>query len=250
MDNSYWFSDEIPAGIDPHDDQIINGASSGMTRHKALYVEAAENMIDPNIYYDINEYGYRCPPFETIDYDKIQVITAGCSFTFGMGISEGNNWTSILQQKLPSSFQVWNLGVPGYSNDAIVRIISAFVKFIKPAFIFVQWTHLNRREYVTSNNIIQRILPNHPKYHNDTSSAAKGFFGMHNDCFDRYCFEKNLSFMVNLSKAYDINFIWKEINNFPALDRTRDEHHPGPKSHKEFANIMYRHYEKNINPGM
>ena len=158
MDNSYWFSDEIPAGIDPHDDQIINGASSGMTRYKALYVEAAENMIDPNIYYDINEYGYRCPPFETIDHDKIQVITAGCSFTFGIGVSEGNYWSSILQQKLPSSFQVWNLGLPGYSNDAIVRIISAFVKFIKPAFIFVQWTHFNRREYVRSNNTLHGLL--------------------------------------------------------------------------------------------
>ena len=67
--NSYWFGNTIPAGIDPHDDQIINGASSGMTRYKALYVEAAENMIDPNIYYDINEYGYRCPPFENIDSD-------------------------------------------------------------------------------------------------------------------------------------------------------------------------------------
>ena len=250
MDNSYWFGDTVTKGVIKTDGKIIDKFSHDITRFESLYAESQEGFSDPNIYYDINEYGYRCPPFETIDYNKIQVITAGCSFTFGMGISEGNNWPSILQQKLPSSFQVWNLGVPGYSNDAIVRTISRFVKFIKPAFIFVQWTHLNRREYVTSNNILQRILPNHPKYHNDTSSAAKGFFGMHNDCFDRYCFEKNLSFMFNLSKAYDINFIWEEINNFPALDKTRDEHHPGLKSHEEFANIMYRHYEKNINPGM
>lgn len=249
---SHWFThdDRLPTGVGDHDDQIIDGAPVNMTRYKALFVEAEEKMFDSDIYYDVNREGYRCAPFENIDYNKIQIITAGCSFTFGMGIPEGHQWPSVLAKKFPETFQVWNLGIPGLSNDAIVRTISAFCKYIKPAFIFLQWTHFNRREYVRSNNTLQRILPNHPKYHNDTSFAAKGFFGMQNEYFDLYCFEKNLMFMYYLTKAFSINFIWEEIRNFPELDITRDEHHPGIKSHKEFADIMYKKYEKNINPGM
>ena len=242
---SHWFNNNLPQGMgDNYNDQIIPGASAGMTRYKALYVEAVENMSDPNIYYDINSAGYRCPPFEDIDYDKVQIIIAGCSFTFGIGVSEDHCWPAVLTKKFPDKFQVWNLGIPGASNDTIVRTISAYLNYIKPAFIFLQWANPNRREYVTSDNYLKKILSNHPRYQKDNSVPAKSFFNMQNKYFDQYCFEKNLMFMLYMTKAYKINFIWQELSMFPELDTTRDEHHPGPKSHEEFANTMYKHYEK------
>ena len=109
MDNSYWFGDTVTKGVIKTDGKIIDKFSHDITRFESLYAESQEGFSDPNIYYDINEYGYRCPPFETIDYNKIQVITAGCSFTFGMGISEGTIGptftTEITQSVLSMEFR-------------------------------------------------------------------------------------------------------------------------------------------------
>tara|TARA_B100000959_G_scaffold287152_1_gene369668 strand:- start:833 stop:1669 length:837 start_codon:yes stop_codon:yes gene_type:complete len=240
---SHWFSNSLSNGVTEFEDQVIDGAPPGMWRYKALYSEAVDGLSNPELYYDLNDLGYRCPPFDTIDNSKMQIIQLGCSFTFGIGLGEEEHWGHYLKSAFgEDTSQIWNLAVPGWSNDAIVRTANDFIHKIKPAVIFVQWTHFNRREYIKKDNDIHRIVPNHPKYHNDASEAYKGFFGMHNRYYDQYCFEKNLMFMFNLVRAYNVNFIWEEITNFPGIDMSRDKAHPGPKSNKQFAINMYEQY--------
>jgi len=243
---SHWFSNILPYGVTDFEDQIIDGAAPGMRRYKALFTEVIDDISGSSVYYDLNDLGYRCPPFDTIDHSKMQIIQLGCSFTFGMGLGEEHHWGHYLKYKFDkNTSQIWNLSVPGWSNDAIVRTASNFIEKIKPSIIFVQWTFFNRREYVKEDNHTYRIVTNsHSNYpHDNGYEAHKGFFNMHNEYYDQYCFDKNLAFMYNLTKAHNVIFIWEKITNFPTIDISRDRHHPGSKSHKEFANLMYKHYK-------
>ena len=65
---------------------------------------------------------------------------------------------------------------------------------------------------------------------------------MHNDFNDQYCFEKNLVLVSNIARAYRLTFEYETINNFPSMDKARDDEHPGPDSHKLFADQIYNQY--------
>ena len=51
--------------------------------------------------------------FQNLQPDIVHVH--GCSFTYGQGVPQGQEWPSLLQQKLPSS-SIHNYAVPGYGT--------------------------------------------------------------------------------------------------------------------------------------
>ena len=251
--SSHWFPKDphlplaLPLGVNFETECSVDplpGAPPNMQRYGLMYNEQNQN-IEPtdDLTYDLNNHGFRCRPFEDIDHRKQQILAIGCSFTFGIGLKQDKLWHDHLRLAFSDeTTQIWNVGVPGYSNDAITRLIWRFLEYIRPTIIFVQWTHFHRREYVRDDNSIWRILTNNPRYWNDGSDAYKAFFMMHNDFYDQYNFEKNLSLISNIAKAYRIIFEYDTINNFPTIDYARDNEHPGPDSHKLFAVQMYNQY--------
>ena len=250
---SHWFLKDphlplaLPLGVnfeleckaDP-----LPGAPPNMHRYGLMFNEVNQNIDQTDdLTYDLNNHGFRCPPFEDIDHRKQQIMVLGCSYTFGIGLRQEQLWHEHLRLAFSDeTTQIWNLGVPGYSNDAITRLAWRFLEYIRPAMIFVQWTHFHRREYVRDDNSLWRILTNNPRFWNDGSDAYKAFFSMHNDFNDQYCFEKNLALLSNIAKAYRITFEYETINNFPSMDKARDDEHPGPDSHKLFAVQIYNQY--------
>ena len=253
QESSHWFSPTphlptaLPSGVNIETECSVDplpGAPPNMQRYGLMYNEINQK-IDPNddLTYDLNSYGFRCRPFEDIDHKKQQIMILGCSYTFGIGLKQEHLWHDHLRLAFSDeTTQIWNLGVPGYSNDAIVRLTWRFLEYIRPAMIFIQWSHFHRREYVRDDNSLWRILTNHPRFWNDGSSEYKAFFMMHNDFNDQYCFEKNLAFISNIARAYHITFEYETINNFPSIDKARDNEHPGPDSHKLFAVQIYNQY--------
>ena len=251
--HSHWFPADpclpvaLPFGVNFEAECSVDplpGAPPNMHRYGLMYNEQNQNIEATNdLTYDLNHNGFRCPPFEDIDHRKQQIIVIGCSYTFGIGLRQDQLWHDHLGLAFSDeTTQIWNLGVPGYSNDAIVRLTWRFLEYIKPSIMFVQWTHFHRREYVREDNTTWRILTNNPRFWNDGSDAYKAFFSMHNDFNDQYCFEKNLAFMSNIAKAYRIMFGYETIDNFPMIDLARDEMHPGPESHRLFAVQIYKQY--------
>ena len=251
--SSHWFPADphlptaLPLGVNFESECKVDplpGAPPNMHRYGLMFNEVNQN-IDPedDLTYDLNNHGFRCRPFEDIDHQKQQIMVLGCSYTFGVGLKQEQLWHDHLRLAFSDeTTQIWNLGVPGYSNDAIVRLTWRFLEYIRPAIIFIQWSHFHRREYVREDNSLWRILTNNPKFWNDGSSEYKAFFMMHNDFNDQYCFEKNLVLVSNIARAYRLTFEYETINNFPSMDKARDDEHPGPDSHKLFAVQIYNQY--------
>lgn len=77
---------------------------------------------DPIQKYDQNSLGYRSPEFT----NNVDLVFAGCSFTYGIGIPENGIWGSIIAQKLNLSYN--NVSISGASIPWIVRQLMAYFK--------------------------------------------------------------------------------------------------------------------------
>ena len=114
-----------------------------------------------NISYELNDYGYRSPEFEQC----ADVLTLGCSQTFGIGIQYINNtWPAMLSKKLNLSYA--NLGKGGSSINSQIRRAYAYInKYGKPKNIFAIFPDFNRFEFpVVKDHLIPNKNKNSLKY--------------------------------------------------------------------------------------
>ena len=196
---------------------------------------------DTSIQYKLNKKGYRAPEFEELDYTKYRIACYGCSYTFGVGVKNEDTWPEQLRisNEIPSDSQIWNMGLPGASNDLITRLIYHSAPIIQPQVIFVQWTIPHRREYVDKKGQIRKILTNHPKFWMDNTNAYRAFMTLANDEWDDYCFEKNVTFTRLLCDLHGVIFISSHMKGFPYTAPARDNVHPSKEDQKTFARIMF-----------
>lgn len=88
-------------------------------------------LVDYDNDYYINELGLR----GKIDYES-DILAAGCSITFGIGIPHEGSWSQILGQKINKN--ITNLGNPGVSVKKICEMIIKYAsKHKMPKTIFV-----------------------------------------------------------------------------------------------------------------
>lgn len=76
--------------------------------------------------YRLNSSGYRSDEFTP----NADLVTAGCSFTFGSGVPEEWRWGAIVARNL--NLKETNLGVCAWSTQAIVENIYAYIKKYGP----------------------------------------------------------------------------------------------------------------------
>jgi len=127
-----------------------------------------------DVYYYINEYGTRgewsiknCKP------EYINIAVLGCSFTFGVGISEPKIWPAQIKQNLPSNkhINVINIGYPGSSITKSLKLFKYITDISKiDIAIFLLPTHW-REEYphFVSNTddtvVYANLIPNFSTVH-------------------------------------------------------------------------------------
>jgi hypothetical protein len=98
--------------------------------------------VDPYNEYKINNLGFR----GNINKNS-EVITSGCSITFGIGVPESARWTNFLSKKINED--VTNLGSPGGSVESICNNIIQYSLNNKiPKAIFCLFPDLFRRMVV------------------------------------------------------------------------------------------------------
>jgi hypothetical protein len=109
---------------------------------------------ETDITYSYNRRGYRSPEFE--DAAAVRMVSVGCSWVFGVGLPAPvlfhERFADRLRTELGTSVINWNLGVPGASNDAIVRLLHLAVAALRPDVVLILFTYLGRREYVTAHD--------------------------------------------------------------------------------------------------
>src|SRR5438128_1390373 len=94
---------------------------------------------ETSIVYRFNDHGYRSDSFhKTAD---VRILAIGCSWVLGVGIPEEAIFHQLFANRvageLGRSVVVWNLGVAGAANDAIVRLLHQAVPELCPDIVLV-----------------------------------------------------------------------------------------------------------------
>jgi hypothetical protein len=120
-----------------------------------------------NIIYQLNSHGYRCPEFSLRDeyLDAVNVVSLGCSVTFGMGLPEENTYPAVFSKLLQDYLGVpvvnWNLGFNGASADSLSRNLISIVSAFKPDILLLTFPPTaGRREYIGEDG---RFFPCQPR---------------------------------------------------------------------------------------
>ena len=104
---------------------------------------------DPGQVYRANSYGYRSNEF-TVGTD---LLAAGCSFTFGVGVPEETIWANVIAKNLGVS--VSNISRPGASVLWIVeRVFTYFEKFGHPKYLMCLFPDEARTVMVVDGEIL------------------------------------------------------------------------------------------------
>lgn len=96
-----------------------------------------------DLHAEANSRGYRSPEF----YEGAELITLGCSQTFGMGVCYDYIWPVVLAKKL--GFSLANIAYPGWPIQSAIREFYAYVNLYgKPKAVSILLPEFFRYVYV------------------------------------------------------------------------------------------------------
>jgi len=219
---------------------------------------------EADVDYKFNSDGYRSPEFN--ERGAVNILYAGCSRTFCTGLPEDVAIPAQLTRNISDlagrPVHYWSIAHPSLSNDAISRLLVFALPFLKPDWLFVQFSPVVRREYFHEDGLMRRVLLTRTPNDVDKPmrAAQEAFLDLAND------YEN----ILNLFRAYKLvqatagqhvkgwshtfvqvdaaqsfpNLLDKEsflgfgVNN---IDLARDNGHLGPKSVSHFCSKAAPH---------
>jgi hypothetical protein len=103
----------------------------------------------PELTYRVNRQGFRSKHFQKLDPNKINILYAGCSWTFGEGIVEEHAWSNILSNKIQEhckkEVDYHNVSAMGASPHLIIKNVMAFIRnYGKPDYLFIEMSDHSR----------------------------------------------------------------------------------------------------------
>jgi hypothetical protein len=91
--------------------------------------------------YWVNEFRYRGEPVPISNsYDKTNIVVLGDSYTFGIGVNDGEEYSAVLQDAIGDQFSVINLGVGGWGLTQQIRRYYEFGQVYSPELIVLQFS--------------------------------------------------------------------------------------------------------------
>jgi len=208
-----------------------------------------------------------------------RIITFGCSFTYGHGLRDCINaklgpgkypskfaWPNLIAQKLNK--ENVNMAYCGASNKHIAHLVDNF-QFHETDICLIQWTFIDRYTIFLQDNSIQSI-----NAHSKTKDS-KNYYKMMMNLYNLY--DKSIDIRLLLNginyklknknvktinfspiKArdkfsndqksfedlvkFDFSVDKNNIGFLPDIDVGLDNWHPGPKTHKQFAEYVLEEY--------
>lgn len=98
------------------------------------------------------EYSYNSLEFRSPEFHGAEILLAGCSYTFGLGVPEQCIWGVSAANEMGKSYA--NLGKPGVSADWIVDSVLSYLKtYKKPEFIFCLFPDFTRMRFPVNPKI-------------------------------------------------------------------------------------------------
>lgn len=220
----------------PHDNVFLN--SDGNYSQETYIVSRHSEIKRDEYSYKWNSDGVRSKEFS----EKPNVITLGCSITFGLGLPENLTWGNILEKKLKEvgNYSVGNIS---YNGSSIMKAISSFFGMInkyeyKPDYVICNFPNLERAYFP---NPTVDYIGDLFWYKHDTLTKASAPFPWSKILPVEWIYYSNLDYIKMLEvfcKINNIKLIWSTwstnisqemekfiIDNFPSyiLDITRVE---------------------------
>jgi hypothetical protein len=218
---------------------------------------------ESGVTYSFNSYGYRAPEFSM--RGEINIVAAGCSFVFGLGLPAERVAVEIIRQEIEQLTKrktvLWNLAWPGASNDFIVRTLALAVPRLNPDLVIAGFTALARREYVTPDGQVMSFLPGHAYDYNPVfAECAASYRLLVSSPDDRRNFFVNYTYLTSILAGREWLFsfpstaVLEEVRDLLTLDRfagvlvehnrkldfARDMEHPGATHHALLAQSCVR----------
>ncbi len=112
----------------------------------------------------LNTYTYNSDGYRSIEFKPIDLVMAGCSYTFGVGIPVECIWASVVATSLKKEHV--NLSHPGWSTKTIVKnLLNYFYKYGNPKTLFVLFPDYGRTEATSRQglNTIRYGMDNNSK---------------------------------------------------------------------------------------
>ena len=199
---------------------------------------------DP-VKYGTNSYGYRCPEFNTVDWENSYVVL-GPSFIFGEGLEDNQTSAAYLQELLDAP--VINLGFSGSSNQHILLVMSMLARKHTPKKWIVCWADNARWLHWNSDTEdpikVQAHRGPHKEFCDDPYPQLL-------DSLSWYSSQARTAVQA-IAKNNLIEFgfaqtpILKEwgIKSFEMIDVSKDPGHPGPETNKLVAKWIYDEINK------
>lgn len=202
--------------------------------------------------YTYNELGFRG---ESLYKNGFRVMSLGCSITEGVGVNDDETWPAQFCSNINNSVNL-NFGTGGRSNDFICRCLLSYYDLIKPDLVLIMYTFSHRREIYTQDNFIEPYIPTKVwgrlAETEEGNKIQKSLDNLQNDNEDFINWYKNHLIIKFFLKTKKCNWLWNglnlktnyyEFNRFDGekihLDKGSDDLHPGPNTHKRYANLLY-----------
>lgn len=173
----------------------------------------------PDIDYKLNRHFFRTENFEKIDNEFINILVAGCSWTFGQGVANEHIWHSFLSKRIEmetgKKVKVHNLGVMGGSTHLAIKNVISFINLYgKPDYVFLLlpgWTRDIRflGEKQEPINVSIHMPINKDK---DQRKVIELFVERHDDFAALNTFVTSMQLLELFLNSANINFVWTSTN--------------------------------------
>lgn len=211
-----------------------------------------------DIEYCFNHLGYRSRDFDT--KADIRIAAIGCSYVMGIGLPQQDIFHEVFARRLGDatgkSVVVLNLGAAGGSNDYISRLLHLAVPALNPDIVLVNFTHAERREYLSLNNQLINYNPSYTPRDLVTRDLYKHFAALNSPLDDLLNLFRNYKsieallcgrqWLFSAISSKDFEQLREHIDcsryvgALQEIDKARDWKHPGPKSHEALAELYWQ----------
>ena len=213
------------------------------SEYRWVDTDTPENAVNDDKWtYKFNEWGFRSAPFT--ERSDANILISGCSITVGIGVEYENTWGQLLkrmfEQQLGKTVTVWNLAQGSCSPDYTVRSIHNTIELFKPDLVAVCWPADTRFELPSDDPATPEVIRD---YQLGDDDYPKMFV---RDGWGPAQHQKNIIFLKMLCEQHDAKLIHGPGDNtdfgINPDNTARDGSHPGNKWHKEYAELVFEHY--------
>ena len=192
-----------------------------------------------NIYQNNNgkfEGGRQHDPIYNDPHAKYQIYTFGCSWTYGWDIEQTQTFTHLLGDE---NTAVHNYGAGGTGLDFAVKTLSeVYIPESRRQIFIITVPHYFRRTWFDDEGVVLRSWQ--VKEQTDINEYNNYYNFLHN--------YELLNRLIGRDKiiwgTWDMDLPKDKFDVFfERIDYTDDGLHPGPKSHKQYANRIKEIYE-------